>query len=122
MPQPASPWTRFAVTVREAGGATVLDLAGPIGAGESVKAFRERVDAALRSGARNLAINLVKVPYVDSSGLGAFVGAHTAAEAAGGKCIFFGALPTVLRVLKISRLEEVLHLHKDEASTLSDFQ
>jgi anti-sigma B factor antagonist len=122
MHQPANPWTRFAVTVREAGGATILDLSGPLGVGESAKAFRERVDEALRRGIKNLAVNLVKVSYVDSSGLGAFVGAHTAAEAAGGKCIFFGALPSVLRVLKITRLDGVLNLQKDETSTLASFQ
>ena len=122
MVEPANPWTRFAITAREAGSVTVLDLSGPLGVGESARAFRERTDEALRGGAKNLAINLTKVPYVDSSGLGAFVGAHTAAEAVGGKCIFFGALPSVLRVLKITHLDEVLHLQQDETSTLASFQ
>jgi len=122
MLQRASPWTRFGVTVREAGSAAILDLAGPLGVGESVKTFRERIDEALRRGSKNLAINLVKVPCVDSSGIGALIGAHTAAEAAGGKCIFYGALPNVLRVLKMTRLDQVLHLQKDETSTLSSFQ
>ncbi len=121
MRQPKSPWTRFSITVRQVGNATILDLDGPLGVGESVQVFRDWVDELLAHKTKNFAINLIKVPYIDSSGIGAFVGAHTAIEVAGGKCKFFAALPRVLQVLKMTHVDEVLDVHNDEPSALSSF-
>lgn len=116
-----SPWTRFTISVRRVGKVPVLDLEGPFGAGESLDIFRDWIDKLLREESKNLAVNLGKVPYLDSSGIGVLVGAHTEIEAAGGKCKFFAALPRVLNVLKITHVDKVLDLHEDEASALSSF-
>jgi len=121
MRQSGSPWTQFSMAVRQSGNATILDLTGPLGAGESVQIFRDRVDELLKQETRNLAINLVNVPYVDSTGIGVLVGTQTSVEAAGGKCKFYAATPRVLQVLKMTHVDEVLNLHTDEASALTSF-
>jgi len=92
-----------------------------LGTGESLHVFRDEINELLNAGVKNFAINLAEVPYVDSSGIGALVGAHTSIEAAGGKCKFFAAPPRVTRVLEIVRVNEVLHLLKDEMTALAAF-
>lgn len=83
MPEPGSNRHRLTITVRESGGVRILDLAGPLNAGESLQAFREHINELLDSGTKNFAVNPAKVNYVDSSGIGTLVGTHTSIEAAG---------------------------------------
>ncbi len=86
-----------------------------------MEVFRHQIGELLNAGTKKIAINLAKVPYVDSSGVGALVGAHTSIEAAGGKCKIFAVAPRVMQVLKTVRVDEVLGLFGDEASALSGF-
>ena len=109
------------IAVRKASNASILDLTGPLGTGGSLQLFRDHVNELLNAGTKNIAINLGKVPYVDSSGIGVLVGAHTSVEAAGGKCKFFAPLPRVMQVLKMVRVDEVLKIFGDEDSALSSF-
>jgi anti-anti-sigma factor len=107
--------------VRKAGNADVVDLQGPLTIGEPVEGFRAQLKELLEAGARNLAVNLAGVTRLDSSGIGAFVWAHTTALKAGGKCRLFAAPKLVMQVLHMVRLDTVLDLAEDEASALARF-
>lgn len=111
----------MAVNVRKAGNANVVDLQGPLTIGEPVEAFSAQLKELLDAGARNLAVNLAGVSRLDSSGIGAFVRAHTAVLKAGGKCRFFAAPKLVMQTLHMVRLDTVLDLAEDEASALARF-
>lgn len=58
---------------------------------------------------------------MDSSGVGAFIGAQTSVEKEGAKCKFFAAREQVIHVLKEVRVDKVLDLVEDEASALVGF-
>lgn len=107
------------IRTRKAGTTTILDLHGPLMVGESEMEFRQKVKELLDSGARRLAINLAGVPEMDSWGLGALVRHCTQVRKAGGRCIFFGAAPRVLQLLKTANLDSVLDLVQTEAEALS---
>lgn len=111
----------MAVNVRKAGNANVVDLQGPLTIGEPVEAFSAQLKELLDAGARNLAVNLAEVTRLDSSGIGAFVRAHTTVLKAGGKCRFFAAPKLVMQTLHMVRLDTVLDLAEDEASALAKF-
>ncbi|MGD0696172.1 MAG: STAS domain-containing protein [Terriglobia bacterium] len=111
----------MAVNVRKAGNANVVDLQGPLTIGEPVEAFSAQLKELLDAGARNLAVNLAGVSRLDSSGIGAFVRAHTTILKAGGKCRFFAAPKLVMQTLHMVRLDTVLDLAEDEASALARF-
>jgi anti-sigma B factor antagonist len=109
------------INVRKTDSATILDLNGPFVMADAPK-FKARVREALDGGAKQLAVNLSQVSYLDSSGIGAIVGAFTAVKGAGGQCRFFAPSAQVLKVLKMVRLDTVLDLRPDEAAALSSFQ
>ena len=109
------------VTVRTTGNAAILDLKGPLKMGDAEQAFRDQVDELIKSGVRNLAINLAGVPEMDSSGIGALVRAFSAAKQAGGKCKFFSAPKRVKQTIKMVRLDNVLDVVEDEATALASF-
>jgi anti-sigma B factor antagonist len=109
------------IVVRKANNITILDLSGSLTRGEAVETLRDQVRGALKAGAANLAINLAQVSYLDSSGIGALVGALTSLEAAGAQCKFFAAPERVVQTLKTVHLEQVLDLFEDEPSALASF-
>jgi anti-sigma B factor antagonist len=109
------------INVRKANNATVLDLNGPFIMADAPN-FKARVRELIDGGAKQIAVNLSAVSYLDSSGIGAIVGAFSAVKGAGGQCKFFAPSTQVLKVLKMVRLESVLDLRQDEATALSSFQ
>ncbi len=106
------------VDSRKLENATILDLKGRLGLGEAVEKFRDNFHEALDSGEKNIAVNLTGVPFIDSSGIGALVGAFTMAESKGAKCIFYAPSPQVKHALEVSRLDDILNPFNDEKSAL----
>ncbi len=109
------------INVRKAKNATVLDLDGSLIIGKPVETFRDQIRELVNAGTKNLVVNLAGVSHLDSSGIGALVGALTSIEVAGASCKSIAASKRVIQILKTARLDEVLDLHKDEASALSSF-
>ncbi len=99
--------------------ATILDLTGNFVVTDAAD-FRTQVKQLLEAGSRLIAVNLAGVAYLDSSGIGALLGAFTTARAAGAQCRFYAPPPKVLKVLEMVRLDKVLDLRADEASALGD--
>jgi anti-anti-sigma factor len=71
-------------TVREVGDVSVVDLNGKITLGENTQALRDEVLSLLSQGIKKLLFNMAHVGYIDSSGLGELVSAHTSAVNRGG--------------------------------------
>jgi anti-anti-sigma factor len=111
----------MAAHLRKAGSDYVVDLQGPLTIGAPAEDFVAILNELLANGAKSLAVNLAGVPRIDSSGIGAFVRAHTTFLKAGGKCRFFAASNLVMQTLRMVRLETVLDLAEDEASALAKF-
>jgi anti-sigma B factor antagonist len=107
------------ILIRNAGSATILDLAGPLKLGKDEEAFRSQIQQLVDAGNKHIAVNLAGVSDLDSSGIGALVRAFTTAKRAGGKCTFFSANKRLLMLLKMVRLDAVLDLAEDEAAALA---
>ena len=104
---------------RKLGSVVILDLEGALVVGDAERAVREKVREQMDAGARQLAINLAGVPYMDSSGIGVLVRIFNATQQNGGACRFFGATKKVQQLLKMVRLDKVLELVDDEAAALA---
>ena len=122
MGEPVDERFHLNITTRELPGMTILDLAGPFGTGDALEVFRERINQLLHGGTKHVAINMANVPYMDSSGVAAMVGAHTSFESVGRKCRFFSVHPRVQQLLKMTRVDKVLNLYVDEISVLASFK
>lgn len=109
------------IKTRKAAEATILDLEGALKMGVAEQAFRDSVQEFLDSGNKHLAVNLVGVSEIDSSGISALVRAHTSMKRQGGKCVFIGAPKRVMQVIKMVRLDTVFEMTADEASALASF-
>ena len=76
-----------AVTVgeRHVGRVTILDLEGDVTINAGTTALRRETRRLIAAGRPDLLLNLARVRYVDSSGLGEMVAAQLAARRAGGR-------------------------------------
>jgi anti-sigma B factor antagonist len=87
----------------EYGVATVrgeIDLAG-------VDELREALHQLIVSGARHLVLDLGRVTYIDSTGLGVLVGACRRAQSHDGSLAVVGARPRLLSIFKLTGLTGV---------------
>lgn len=88
-------------------GSAILTLTGRLDLG-SAPSFREAITRTVHDGSPRVVVDLSHVPFIDSSGLGALVGGLQQAKDAGGELRIAGALPEVLDVLALMRLDRVL--------------
>ncbi|MDO7786438.1 anti-sigma F factor antagonist [Desulforamulus aquiferis] len=66
-----------------------------------------------------LIMNLSRVTFVDSSGLGVILGRYKKLTPFGGKVILVGAQPQVKRILELSGLMQIMESYLDEANALA---
>jgi anti-sigma B factor antagonist len=66
-----------------------------------------------------LVVDLSGVPYIDSAGLAALIGAMQEVEGYGGKFLLAGLQETVREVLESSRLDQVFQIFPDADAALA---
>jgi len=96
---------------------TVMDFTGRLTTlslmlGEVERSIKKRID----QGARKLVLDLSKVDFVDSSGVGMLVVVVCAMEQAGGRMVIAGAAGTLKRILETVHLERTVKMYPDAAS------
>lgn len=112
---------RMQTALRQIGGISVVDVQGGITFGESSTILREVVTSLLEKGNKRILLNLGRVQYIDSSGLGELVRTHTTLQRQGGQLKMVNLNQKVQDLLKATGLHKVFDIHKDEASAVQSF-
>jgi anti-anti-sigma factor len=69
--------------------------------------------------ARQVALSLADVDFIDTSGIGWLLARHKRFREAGGRLVIHSVMPMVLEVLKVLRLHTVLELADNESTALA---
>ena len=109
------------VTTHESGGVIIVDISGKLTLGEGTSTLRTKIRELVAGGSRRIVLNLADVTYMDSSGLGELVGAHTTVTTAGGEMKLLHLAKRVHDLLKVTKLVTVFEAFEDEASAVSSF-
>ncbi len=112
---------KMQTAARQVGGVTVLDISGRITLGEGNVILREIVRDLAEKGAKALVLNLGEVQYIDSSGIGELVKAHTTIRNQGGQLKLTNLNKRVHDLLELTRLSAVFDIQKDETSAIKSF-
>ena len=112
---------KMQTSARQVGGVTVLDISGRITVGEGNVILREIVRDLAEKGAKAIVLNLGEVQYVDSSGVGELVKAHTTIRNQGGQLKLTNLSKRVHDLLEMTRLSAVFDIQKDETSAIKSF-
>ena len=108
-------------SARKVGGVTILDISGRITLGEGNVILREIVRDLAEKGAKAIVLNLGEVQYVDSSGIGELVKAHTTIRNQGGQLKLTNLNKRVHDLFELTRLSAVFDIQKDETSAIKSF-
>jgi anti-sigma B factor antagonist len=118
--QGSTPVKMQAVT-RQVGQVTILDISGRITLGEGNVMLREIVRDLSEKGHKAIVLNLGEVHYIDSSGVGELVKAHTTIRNQGGQLKLASLTKRVHDLLEMTRLSAVFDIQKDEANAIESF-
>ncbi len=108
-------------TIRTMGDVAILDLKGKITIGEGDVMLRENIENLLKEGKRNIILNLAKVSYMDSSGVGELVGTFTTVNNRGGKMKLLNLTDKIQDLLQITQLLTVFECFSDEDEAVGSY-
>ena len=102
-------------------GITVVELAGKLTIEEGTPQLRAKVRDLLGAGAIRMVLDLSKVTYIDSTGIGTLVASYTSTANRGGQLELLHVTPKVRHLLSITGLLAVFEIHEDEESAVGSF-
>jgi anti-sigma B factor antagonist len=105
------------VDVNRLDSVTVIDLSGELDAYTSLE-LRETVVRLIDEGAREMIINLKKVDFIDSVGLGTLVGCLKRSAEHGGSINLVCSNPQIQKVFDITGLSKIFAIYKTREEAL----
>lgn len=111
----------LAIQQREKEGITILDLEGRLTAGDSATALRETLSNLIAARKTSLVLNLAKLEYIDSTGLGSMVICYTSAKKQGGMLKLLNLNRRNVELLVLTKLTTVFEIFDSEQSAVNSF-
>lgn len=99
---------------------TVLDLEGNL-ALEGNKQFRQHVADIIDAGARKLIVNMARVKYMDSSGLGELISCYTTLQRVSGRIKLLHLSDRLKYLLVLTKLNSVFETFDSEPAAVASF-
>lgn len=109
------------IHTRELPDVVILDLDGRITLGEGASSLRQAVKDLLMKGERRIILNLTKVQYVDSAGLGELVGIYVTVRNQGGEVKMTAVNSKILGLMQVTKLHTIFDVRTDESAALAAF-
>jgi anti-anti-sigma factor len=106
---------------RNAGSVVIIDIEGKILLGDGDVEIKQAVDGLLGQNQKNILLNLAKVPYIDSAGLGEMIRCFTAIRKSGGSLKLLAPNQRLIDLLTITKLVNVFDWYNDESAALKSF-
>jgi anti-sigma B factor antagonist len=108
-------------STRKAGKIVIMDIEGKILLGEGDVEIKKAVEDILRQGHKDILLNLAKVPYMDSAGLGEIIRCYTTIRRSGGNLKLLAPNERLIDLLNITKLVNVFDWYNEEAAALASF-
>jgi anti-sigma B factor antagonist len=109
------------ITERKVGAVTVIDMTGKFAAGEGSGRLQDKVTSLIFQGEKEIVLNLGKLSYVDSAGLGEIVASHGIARRGGGKIKLANISKRLQDVMVMTKLLAVFESHDTEDAAVASF-
>ena len=105
---------------RQCGDVTVLDLNGNITISSGSDILSDAIKKLLEHGNSNILLNLKRVVYVDSAGLGNMISGYNRVMREGGQIKLVNLTNRVRDLMVITKLLTVFDVYDDEATALKN--
>jgi anti-sigma B factor antagonist len=109
------------ITQREIGNAVILDLNGKLTGGPDADTFREVFKSIIDQGKKNIVVNLEKVSWINSTGLGILISGYTSVRRAGGDLVVMHASDRIESILYVTKLNLLFKSYESEEDAVRSF-
>lgn len=106
------------ITNREVDGVAVVVLDGRIVLGEESGALRDHVKGLIAQGKKKIALNVDRVGFIDSAGLGTLVAVYHTAKSQGASLALCHLGSRFQELLQVTRLLTVFDTYQSEADAV----
>src|SRR5215472_14711417 len=111
----------LSIEEKDCEGVVILKLDGRITVGKETTALRGTVDTLNTAGKRNLVLDLAKVDYIDSTGLGALVMIANSMRKNGGNVKLLNLNRRNIELLVMTKLATIFEIFTDEQDAVNSF-
>lgn len=106
---------------REHEGVVILDIDGKSIGGPDSEVFQTRIQALLDQGRKQVLVNLEKVNWINSTGIGILISGYSVLDKQGGKLKLMHVSERIHNVLKITRLDTIFEYFENEDEAVRSF-
>jgi len=106
---------------RRVGGVTVVDVAGNLTLTDGAGRLKDKITSLVFQGDKQIVLNLGKLSYMDSAGLGEMVACHTTALRGGASVRLANIGRKIQDLLVMTKLLTVFDSHENEADAVASF-
>lgn len=110
------------ISTRKSADVIVMEIEGKIVLGEGDIEIKQSVDDLIKHGSKKILLDLSRVPYVDSAGLGEIIRCFTALRKIGGNMKLLSPNKRIIDLLTITQLINVFDWYDSEAAALASFE
>lgn len=107
---------------RRIGDVTVLDMDGNIRIGGSNVALKKAISSLVAEGRNQIVLNLARVAYIDSSGLGELISGHVTLNNKGGQIKLLNLTQRLQELMTITKLLTIFDVYEDESKAVDSFK
>ena len=109
------------VQQKEVEGIVILELRGRIVVGSESTEFRRNITELLSTDHKSIILDMKHVDYIDSTGLGTLVVAHTQVQKAGGSVKLLNVSKRNMQLLVLTKLSTVFEMFDDWQTAIDSF-
>ena len=106
---------------RRRDGIAILDMSGKLMGGPDAEAFNEVLCTCMHEGVRNFIVNMDRVRWVNSTGLGILISGYTTVNRAGGELKLLKVTERIENIFIVSKLATVFSSFTDEDEAVRSF-
>jgi len=106
---------------RKRDGVAILEMSGKIMGGPDAAAFSETLKTLLHEGVRNIVVDLGRVNWINSTGLGILISGYSTVKKSGGELKLLNPSERIQSIFMVSKLHTVFQSYRDEEEAVRSF-
>ena len=110
------------IKVREVGEVAVFDVSGRVMGGPDADSFQNLIKETVDKGNKKILVNLGKVNWINSTGLGILIAGYTSVRNVEGDFKLVNVSDRIESILMVTKLAGIFESFDDEAEALASFQ
>ncbi|MDM7926567.1 MAG: STAS domain-containing protein [bacterium] len=107
--------------VQEQSGVVLLRLEGPMIGGPDATLMSEKIHECIEAGKVRFLVDMSKVDWMNSSGLGILIGGLSTVRSRGGQLKLLHVGKKARSLLEITKLDRIFEMHDQEEAAIASF-